>query len=185
MSNNQPQKVLVTSEWSTLKALAHPLRRELLKKCWEQPRSVGELAELLAVNPGTILYHMRRLEKVGLVYLEETEKKRGIIEKRYRSQTQQVSVQPPAAEATVANLVPLVSMINAAVHTINPAAAAQGQNVLVGHIAEARISLAQQQEISRRLAELAQYIDSLPDDPAGTPMRLATIFGPSSSDSPK
>ena len=71
MSNNGP-RVAVVSDWSVVGVVAHRLRREMLRLCWDQPRSVAELGELLKVNPGTALYHVRRLQSVELVYLANT-----------------------------------------------------------------------------------------------------------------
>ena len=177
MSNNGSDTIVLT-DVSVLKALSHPLRRDLLKRCWKRAHSVGELAGLLDVNPGTVLYHMRRLAKANLIYLEDTEKKRGIVEKRYRSRAKTISVQMRAEEATEGNLAPLVSAISKAVRSIDPACAARGRTALVGHVAEARISMAQQREITKRLAELALWIESLTETQKGTPMRFAAIFGP-------
>ena len=158
--------------------MAHPLRRHVFKLCAQKARSVGELAQMLNVNPGTALYHVRRLEGAGLVRLEDTEKKRGVIEKRYRSLGKTVSFEPPPEEATAEMLTPFVAEIARAVRSTEPALAAKGRAALVGHIAEARIGARQQRAVARRLAQLARYVANLPDDPEGTLMLFGAVFGP-------
>jgi len=177
MSNNVPRAVVV-SDWSVVGVVAHRLRREVLRLCWDQPRSVAELGELLKVNPGTALYHVRRLQNVGLLHLESTEKKRGVIEKRYRSVGRTVEFRPPVEEATGGALEPVLSAVGKALRGIDPARAVEHRSTAVGHIAEARIGPAQQRVVARRLAALARYIEGLPDDPEGVRMVLAAGFGP-------
>jgi predicted ArsR family transcriptional regulator len=176
--SNITDNVAVVSDWRVLGVMAHRLRREILRLCWSEPRSVSELAGILKVNPGTALYHVRRLEAVDLLHLADTEKKRGVIEKRYRSVGRTVSFQPPADEATTECLAPLLVTIGKALRAIDPALAVQRRTALVGHIAEARIGVAQQQVVAQRLAKLAHYLERLPSDPDGVPMVLAAGFGP-------
>jgi len=136
---------------------------------------------MFGVNPGTVLYHMRRLEVTSLVVLQDAKRKRGIVEKRYRSVARSVLLQPPAAEATEERLAPLVAAIAADVLTIDASQAVRGQAALVGNVAEARIGMVHQREITKRLAELALWIESLAEDEKGTPMRLVAIFGPTAT----
>lgn len=51
-----------------LGALASPRRRELLRLCWSQPRSAGELHRALGdVTFGAVSQHLRVLGDAGLV----------------------------------------------------------------------------------------------------------------------
>ena len=176
MSNNEA----VVSDWAVLGVMAHRLRREILRLCWDRSRSVSELGELLKINPGTALYHVRRLKGANLIQVEHTEKKRGVIEKRYRSTGRTVNFQPPVEEATAEALAPLLSVVGKSLRTIDPALVLQRRTALVGHVAEARIGEAQQRIVAQRLAELARYLESLPEDSEGVPMVLAAAFGPQS-----
>ena len=177
MSNNASSEAVV-SDWAVLGVIAHRLRREILRLCWDRPRSVGELSGILHVNPGTALYHVRRLAAVHLLYLEDTRKKRGVTEKRYRSVGRTVTLRPPPEELTAESLAPLSSLIGKALRAIDPALALERRAPLAGHIAEARIGPAQQRIVADRLARLARYIDNLARDPDGVPMVLAAAFGP-------
>lgn len=179
MSNNTPEEGIV-SDWAVLGVMAHRLRREILRLCWSRSYSVAELGELLKINPGTALYHVRRLRGVNLIRIESTEKKRGVIEKRYRSTMKTVNFQPPVEEATAEALAPALSVVGKSLRTISPALALQRRAPLVVHVAEARIGQAEQRIVAQRLAELARYLENLPEDSEGVPMVLAAAFGPQS-----
>ena len=52
-------------------ALASPRRRELLRLCWREPRSAGELHRALGdVTFGAVSQHLRALDRAGLVACE-------------------------------------------------------------------------------------------------------------------
>jgi DNA-binding transcriptional ArsR family regulator len=56
---------------STLAALSSPRRRELLRLCWDEPRSAGELHRALHdVTFGAVSQHLRVLDEAGLVACE-------------------------------------------------------------------------------------------------------------------
>jgi DNA-binding transcriptional ArsR family regulator len=56
---------------STLSALSSPRRRELLRLCWDEPRSAGELHRALGdVTFGAVSQHLRVLDDAGLVSCE-------------------------------------------------------------------------------------------------------------------
>lgn len=49
------------------RALSSPLRLRILRLCAFDARTNKELAELLAVNPGTMLHHVRTLVRTGFL----------------------------------------------------------------------------------------------------------------------
>lgn len=53
------------------RALAHPLRLRILRLALDTPRTNRELAELLDVNPGTTLHHVRMLVDHGFLVADE------------------------------------------------------------------------------------------------------------------
>ncbi len=52
-------------------ALAEPMRRHILDLLREQPRLVGELAELLEISQPGVSKHLRVLREVGLVRVRQ------------------------------------------------------------------------------------------------------------------
>ena len=52
-----------------LRALAHPARREILRRCWDRPMPAGTLAEALDLAPASVSEHLKVLRKTGLAVL--------------------------------------------------------------------------------------------------------------------
>ena len=67
------------------RAVAHPLRIEALSILTERPASPKELAAELGAPVGNISYHVRELERLGMIELVEEKKRRGAIEHFYRA----------------------------------------------------------------------------------------------------
>ncbi len=55
-------------------ALSSPVRWRILRLCLHQPRTNKELAEILDLNPGTTLHHVRLLVDTGFLAAEEPRK---------------------------------------------------------------------------------------------------------------
>ena len=53
-----------------MRALSSPLRLRVLRLCAFESRTNKELAELLDVNPGTMLHHVRTLVQTGFLVAE-------------------------------------------------------------------------------------------------------------------
>lgn len=75
-----------------LRAIADMLRVRIIDLLLKQPMTVTQIGDELDEAPAKIHYHVRELEKAGLVRLAETREKGGILEKYY---------QPIAREFTV------------------------------------------------------------------------------------
>lgn len=67
-----------------LRAVADVLRLRILDILREQPMTVTQLGEKLGLAPAKVHYHVRELERVGLLKLVETREKGGILEKYYQ-----------------------------------------------------------------------------------------------------
>jgi DNA-binding transcriptional ArsR family regulator len=52
-----------------LRALAHPARRVILRRCWSRRVSAGALSDGLELAPASVSEHLKVLRKVGLVVL--------------------------------------------------------------------------------------------------------------------
>ena len=51
----------------TLRALAAPLRREILQLVWEEERTAGDIADRFDVTFGAVSQHLKVLRDAGLV----------------------------------------------------------------------------------------------------------------------
>jgi DNA-binding transcriptional ArsR family regulator len=68
------------------KALAHPLRVRILRLCLDESLTNKEIADALGKDPGSTLFHVRKLMEQGFLMLEEVRAGRGgALEKPYRA----------------------------------------------------------------------------------------------------
>ena len=81
-----------------LKALGHPLRLRVLEELGSQTESLTnrELAQRLGVDPGHLHFHVRMLQKAGLIELADGGQRR---EKPYRSAAKAIRVAPELTSA--------------------------------------------------------------------------------------
>lgn len=67
------------------KVVAHPLRIEALSILLERAASPKELGAALNTPVGNISYHVRELERIGMIELVEEKARRGAVEHFYRA----------------------------------------------------------------------------------------------------
>jgi DNA-binding transcriptional ArsR family regulator len=68
-----------------VKAMSHPLRVRILAMLDERKASPNQLAGWLGASLGTVAYHVRTLEQLGLIELVEETRVRGAVEHHYRA----------------------------------------------------------------------------------------------------
>jgi DNA-binding transcriptional ArsR family regulator len=68
-----------------VKALAHPLRVNILRVLEDRVASPSEIATELSAPLGNVSYHVRVLERAGLLKLARTRQRRGAVEHYYRA----------------------------------------------------------------------------------------------------
>jgi DNA-binding transcriptional ArsR family regulator len=73
----------LTVSGEQLHAIGDPTRWRILGRLQVGPASIQELATGLGRAKGTIGHHVRVLERAGLIRLAETQRVRGVTEKRY------------------------------------------------------------------------------------------------------
>lgn len=76
-----------------LRAIADMLRLLIIELLQSKPMTVTQLGEELGEAPAKVHYHVRELEKVGLLRLVETREKGGILEKYYQPVAREISVE--------------------------------------------------------------------------------------------
>lgn len=74
---------LTISRPDQLQALGDPTRWRILGRLLDGPASIQELSRALRTPKGTIGHHVRVLDAAGLIRIAETERVRGVVEKRY------------------------------------------------------------------------------------------------------
>lgn len=80
MKNN-----LIIDDFNQLRALSDPLRAEMMMHLVMRAYTGQQLSEILSIPRGKIHYHLKELEKNGLVQIVKTEEKNGIVQKFYQA----------------------------------------------------------------------------------------------------
>lgn len=68
-----------------MRAIADPLRLRIVDELARAPLTATQLSAHLGLAPAKVHYHVRELERVGLVHLVETRERGGMAEKYYRA----------------------------------------------------------------------------------------------------
>jgi DNA-binding transcriptional ArsR family regulator len=74
---------MVVAEPKQLKAMADPLRSQLIQLLRDRARSTQEISEELGMPKGTVGHHLKVLESAGLIRVVRTRKVRAMTEKFY------------------------------------------------------------------------------------------------------
>lgn len=68
-----------------LKAIADPLRTKILMNLVKDAYTGQQLAEVLDITRNNIYFHLKELEKHGIIHVVRKEEKNGIVQKYYRA----------------------------------------------------------------------------------------------------
>src|SRR5690625_248070 len=80
MKNN-----LIIDDFNQLRELSDPLRAEMMMHLVMRAYTGQQLSYIFSVPRGKIHYHLKELEKNGLVQIVKTEEKNGIVQKFYQA----------------------------------------------------------------------------------------------------
>jgi predicted ArsR family transcriptional regulator len=86
------KEAMMLKDLKQIKVFAHPLRARLVEAFAEKPRTAKQAAEIIGQKPTKLYHHVESLERVGLIKLVKTKKKRGTLEKYYRTVAKRFSV---------------------------------------------------------------------------------------------
>src|SRR4051794_27041249 len=129
------KKITTLDDPRYVKALSHPLRVRILAILEERTTSPVQLAELLDASLGIVSYHVRTLERLGLIKLVRTNPVRGAVEHHYRANERPtISDEGWASAAPVAKQALLSSSLQQVHAYANAAAAAGGFDRADAHL---------------------------------------------------
>ena len=80
---NSREQTLSLTSIEQLKAIADPLRQQLLEQFARGPATTKQVAVTLGYQPTRLYHHVAKLERAGLIALVETRPVRGTTEKYY------------------------------------------------------------------------------------------------------
>lgn len=87
------QDIFYIEEMEQAIALLKPIRVEILKQM-EEPTTCPELADFFEESPQKIYYHIKALEKVGLVEKTDEKRVRGVVEGYYQAKARSYWLAP-------------------------------------------------------------------------------------------
>jgi DNA-binding transcriptional ArsR family regulator len=147
-----------------VKAMSHPLRVRILALLDERTASPVELAGWLGATLGTTAYHVRTLERMGLIELVRKTRVRGAIEHHYRSKDRpRVSDEAWAAAPPIAKQ----AAVSSSLQTIDPyaraASASGGFDDGAAHLTRTALRLDARgfHELSRACQRLLAQVDRI------------------------
>lgn len=125
-----------------VKAMSHPLRVRILAMLDERVASPNQLAGWLGATLGTTAYHVRVLERLGLIELADETRVRGAVEHHYRSMARpMVSAQAWADVTQIAKQSAVGSSLQIVDEYAQASAAAGGFDRAEAHLSRTRVKL--------------------------------------------
>ena len=148
------------------RALSSPMRLRVLRLCAFDARTNKELAELLGVNPGTMLHHVRTLVQTGfLVAEEERTGAQGAREVPYRATGRSWSTYVPDQSSVI------METVRQQLQGVDPEAVHMAWLGL-------RLNEEHKQELEERLYALVVEFKERGPDPGGDAYSLVTVLHP-------
>jgi len=152
-----------------VKALSHPLRVRILSILEERTASPVQMSELLGASLGVVSYHVRTLERFGLIKLVRTTPVRGAVEHHYRAKPRPTISDEGWADAPpVAKQAYLSSFLQQVGAYTNAAAAAGGFDRTDAHFTRtiAKLDGKGWTQLAKACEQLLAKIDTLEADAA-------------------
>jgi len=147
-----------------VKAMSHPLRVRILALLDERIASPVELAGWLGATLGTVAYHVRTLERMGLIELVHETRVRGAVEHHYRSKERpRVSDDAWAAAPPIAKQAAVSASLQTVDAYARAASAAGGFDHGNSHLTRTALTLDARgwNELSRACLRLLSQVDRI------------------------
>jgi DNA-binding transcriptional ArsR family regulator len=152
-----------------VKALSHPLRVRILAILEERTASPVQLADQLGASLGVVSYHVRTLERLGLIKLVRTNPVRGAVEHHYRARPRPtISDEGWAAAQPVAKQAFLSSFLQQVAAYTSASAAAGGFDRADAHFSRtvAKLDAKGWSQLAKACEQLLKKIDTIEADAA-------------------
>jgi DNA-binding transcriptional ArsR family regulator len=149
-----------------VKAMSHPLRVRILAMLDERKASPNQLAGWLGASLGTVAYHVRTLEQLGLIELVDETRVRGAVEHHYRArQRPNVTAEGWEQAPPIAKQAAVGSSLDVIAEYARASAAAGGFDRRDAHLARGLYKLdargfAQLSKAISKLVEQAEKIET-------------------------
>jgi DNA-binding transcriptional ArsR family regulator len=155
------------NEPALVRALAHPLRAQILGVLQERRASPRELADEFEAPLGNVSYHVRRLADLKLIKLVKKTPRRGAIEHHYEATSMaQISDQAWGRAPTVVKNAMVASALEEVGRTVSEGAAVGGFDRPDAHLTRTRLVLDEQgfAELADALARVLDRADRIGEE---------------------
>src|SRR5512133_2795301 len=96
------KEIMIVEDPAAIKLLFTPKYAEIIKLVETEELSVSDVARKLDVNTGSAHYHMKELEKHGLVKMVREEVTGGVVRKYYRKSARHFTINATSPESAPA-----------------------------------------------------------------------------------
>ena len=94
-TDNKEKDILVVEKPQDIRLIFSEKHNLILRLVMERELSISDIARLLDMNPGSVHYHLKELEKHGLVRQVREEVKGGVVKKYYHSTAKRILIDGP------------------------------------------------------------------------------------------
>ena len=146
------------------KALAHPLRTQILAALEDRTASPSQLASELDVPLGVLSYHVRRLTSLGFLRLVKRVPRRGAVEHYYTATARpRVTDSAWGATPSIVKQAMLGASLDQLGKLVSDAAAAGGFDAAESRLSRVRVTVDEQgwRELAKELAENEERIEAI------------------------
>jgi DNA-binding transcriptional ArsR family regulator len=184
----EPEDIYVLEELEQLRAVATPLRVQILDALGARARTVREIGQELDINSTKLYYHVNELERVGLVKLVHTAVQGGIQQKFYRACAHYYFLSPdllrsaPSDADASAGASFMTSQLDTAARALRTAylerAIEQSPGMFLLSRRELRVSPEQARDLRERLQEIDRLASEYDDPDAESSVELVISIFP-------
>jgi len=180
--------LLVLSDLEQVKALAVPLRVEIVMTLHDKPMTTSQVAAILGERPNRLYYHVTELEKVGILEVVETRQRGNLVEKYYRPVARILRIDPTlfshGAEGQEAYIKTVLSQLDSTILEIRRGMSDGGlsagdMNLAFSSIIDLGLTPAQLREFHAEIREAILRWTKRSDNSLSTRAHLTTVFFPS------
>lgn len=177
------RELLYLTDPAVIKAAFHPLRQEILFHLDEGPRTATQLAEVLGTTAPRLSYHLKVLEKHGLIRLVEERRVGNLVEKYYQPVAKgfrianEAGAPRPAIDALTGGL---ANSLRELVRTMGEEARLPkpDRRPIFGNLKTFRVTADSLAEFDELVAEARSHLVRAAEQHPGTPYQWAILLGP-------
>ncbi|MFE6974250.1 ArsR/SmtB family transcription factor [Streptomyces sp. NPDC057682] len=167
-TDDLPETIHVTTD-EQLRAVSNLTRHRIMAVLRFEPATITQIADRVGLAKGSSSYHVRLLERAGLVKVVRTRKVRGVMERYYAMAARSITLPDPGEGG------PDVLMRHAVADL--EASPVEDRHVRMAHL---RLTDAQFAELGERLQSLANEYRALSDPALPDTSLVFALFHPAS-----